>query len=130
MINYVIVIAISTILALVSIAVFIFFVMIDKDEEAHYKKLGKDVPFEDIRGDEILGIFLVISVVICKTIAYFIGIKSKWVYFISAVTIVLVTSLGGILLEKLYYKIKYKRYPHLKPDSKSDNEDIDSFNNK
>lgn len=126
MINYIIVVAISVILALVSNMTYIFFIMVDKDEEEYYKEIGTGVPFEDIRGDELLGVLFVISVFVCKFVANLIGIKAKWVYYISIATIVSLSFLTGKPLERLYYKIKYKRYPHLNPDAKnteeSDNE--------
>lgn len=97
--------------------------MIDDDEKAYYEEIDQKAPFEDIRGDEAMSILLGISSIICIAVAHLLEAKSKMMCILSVAIIIAVSLISAIPLEKLYYKIKYKRYPHLNPNTQKSEED-------
>ena len=119
----------SALLAIVSMAVYVFFIMVDNDEKAHYSELGKEVPFEDIRGDGCIEVVFAISAGVILLIMHITRIKSKLILLGCGVIYIVVCFISNYVFDILYYKIKNKRYPHLNPDTKDEEKEIDSGNN-
>ncbi len=130
MLSYVIVIISAIVFTFIPAFLFVFFIMIDKDEEEFYRERDEEPPAKFFRGGETNSskydfweyVFLGIPFGVSILIAHFLGINTKSVKILVGCVIIIFFIIFRILLEKLYYKIKYKRNPDAKDDEESNNE--------
>ena len=117
--NYIITIVLSLIAGIVSSVIYVFFFMIDKDEEAYYAERDEEIPFEDIRrGDvhlytkfdplyiAVYGIPYGIVLFILDCLGY----NSKFISILIMVLILLSSLLSTLFVKKIYYWLKYHNY--------------------
>ncbi len=128
--DYAIIAIIAFVFGIVSSYLNTFFFKIDKDEYSFYKKRGEKPPFDELRNEENNGrghgmLFFGVPFLFIVIITGFMGYEKKsLINFIAGVVLLITYGVTDTIFDKLYYKIKYKRYPHLNPDAK-DNEESD-----
>ncbi|MBE6718345.1 MAG: hypothetical protein E7574_03715 [Ruminococcaceae bacterium] len=119
--NYIITIVLSLIAGIVSSIIYVFFFMIDKDEEEYYAERGEEIPFEDIRRgtsmsphnhefEPALIIVYGIPYGIVWVIIDCLGFQSKLISLLIAVLMVIFSLLSTLFVKKIYYWLKNHNY--------------------